>query len=251
MDKKEEFIDHYAVVGVEIGASESEINRAYRQMALKLHPDKNQDDPNAVKNFQLLQTSYSILTDEKAKKAFDALYKAKIEAQKRLAKLNEKHLIMREKMHQQKSENDLYNDLMNDYQKEVERLRKQSAILVEREIEKKKAQSVSNQSASKTRLKVTWKCSCHPCILTQDVLKRMFEKYGEIQNIVLSLKSKKLAIIEFKDDKSRNAIACEKGLSTHKFLLTLIQSPEQEEQKPIKKERDTLDDLEERIFSKI
>lgn len=66
-DKKE----LYEALGVEKTASHAEIKRAYRLMALKLHPDKNASDPDAGKKFQALQDVYAILGDEDKRKTYD------------------------------------------------------------------------------------------------------------------------------------------------------------------------------------
>lgn len=49
--------------------------QAYRLLALKKHPDKNPDNPNAAAEFDRIQKAYDILTDKKAKKALDSLEK--------------------------------------------------------------------------------------------------------------------------------------------------------------------------------
>ncbi|CAL1398088.1 unnamed protein product [Linum trigynum] len=56
-------IDHYKVLGLASGerATEQEITRAYKLKALKLHPDKNPDDPHATEKFQRLLSSYQFL----------------------------------------------------------------------------------------------------------------------------------------------------------------------------------------------
>ncbi|KAK9074799.1 hypothetical protein SSX86_003117 [Deinandra increscens subsp. villosa] len=75
-------IDHYVILGLPSGEegfklTEKEIKKAYRLKALKLHPDKRPDDPNAPANFQKLKTSYQILIDEKERKLFHDLLRLK------------------------------------------------------------------------------------------------------------------------------------------------------------------------------
>lgn len=76
--KKQKVIyDHYKILGLPSGEEgtkleEKEITKAYRAKALKLHPDKRPNDPNAKAKFQRLNSSYAILRDPKARKLFDS-----------------------------------------------------------------------------------------------------------------------------------------------------------------------------------
>ncbi|BFU25968.1 DnaJ domain containing protein [Entamoeba histolytica HM-1:IMSS-B] len=62
--------DYYSVIGVNKNASENEINKAYRKLALKYHPDKTRD-PNAEDKFNIINTAYNVLHDEKKRKLYD------------------------------------------------------------------------------------------------------------------------------------------------------------------------------------
>ena len=61
----------YEVLGVAKEATPTEIKKAYHRMALKLHPDKNPDDPDAAKRFQTLQKVYGVLGDADKRKVYD------------------------------------------------------------------------------------------------------------------------------------------------------------------------------------
>ncbi|ESQ40620.1 hypothetical protein EUTSA_v10014343mg [Eutrema salsugineum] len=61
----------YEVIGVERTATPQEIRKAYHKLALRLHPDKNQDDEEAKEKFQQLQKVMSILGDEEKRAVYD------------------------------------------------------------------------------------------------------------------------------------------------------------------------------------
>ena len=63
--------DYYEVLGVERTASAEEIKRAYRKLAVKFHPDKNPDDPNAEEKFKELGEAYDVLMDADKRAAYD------------------------------------------------------------------------------------------------------------------------------------------------------------------------------------
>ncbi|RCN45341.1 DnaJ domain protein [Ancylostoma caninum] len=52
--------DYYKILGVAKGASEDEIKKAYRKMALKYHPDKNKE-PGAENKFKIIEVKASVL----------------------------------------------------------------------------------------------------------------------------------------------------------------------------------------------
>jgi molecular chaperone DnaJ len=63
--------DLYAVLGVKKDASESDIKRAYRQLARKYHPDVNKEDPKAEEKFKEVQQAYAILSDKDKRARYD------------------------------------------------------------------------------------------------------------------------------------------------------------------------------------
>ena len=64
--------DYYKVMGVSKAASQADIDKAYRNLARKYHPDLNPDDPEgAKKKFQELQEAYETLKDPEKRKLYD------------------------------------------------------------------------------------------------------------------------------------------------------------------------------------
>jgi len=63
--------DYYDVLEVSKGASEEEIKKAYRKMALKYHPDRNQGDKTAEEKFKQISEAYEALSDPDKKAAYD------------------------------------------------------------------------------------------------------------------------------------------------------------------------------------
>src|SRR5881397_3792199 len=63
--------DYYEVLGVGRSATDEEVKRAYRKLAVKFHPDKNPDDPHAEEKFKELGEAYDVLMDPDKRAAYD------------------------------------------------------------------------------------------------------------------------------------------------------------------------------------
>ncbi|XP_072162889.1 dnaJ homolog subfamily C member 5-like [Diadema setosum] len=61
----------YALLNVPKDAKEDDIKKAYRKLALRLHPDKNRDDPLATEKFKEVNRAHKVLSDEKKRQIYD------------------------------------------------------------------------------------------------------------------------------------------------------------------------------------
>lgn len=63
--------DYYEVLGIGKSATEAEIKKAYRKLALKYHPDKNPDDKEAEEKFKEAAEAYEVLSDTEKRQRYD------------------------------------------------------------------------------------------------------------------------------------------------------------------------------------
>ncbi|MBK6394778.1 MAG: molecular chaperone DnaJ [Betaproteobacteria bacterium] len=63
--------DYYTVLGVNRDASEEDIKKSYRKLAMKHHPDRNPDDKGAEEKFKEAKEAYEVLSDAKRRAAYD------------------------------------------------------------------------------------------------------------------------------------------------------------------------------------
>jgi molecular chaperone DnaJ len=63
--------DYYEVLGIGRGATEQELKAAYRKLALKFHPDRNPNNPEAEERFKEAAEAYGILSDPQRRRSYD------------------------------------------------------------------------------------------------------------------------------------------------------------------------------------
>ena len=72
--------DYYTVLGVNRDASEEDIKKAYRKLAMKHHPDRNPEDRTSEEKFKEAKAAYEILSDAKKRAAYDQFGHAGVDA---------------------------------------------------------------------------------------------------------------------------------------------------------------------------
>src|SRR5437763_16970540 len=78
--------DYYEVLQVERTATEEEVKKAYRKLAVKFHPDKNPGDKAAEENFKELGEAYEVLNDSQKRAAYDQYGHAAFDARRRASR---------------------------------------------------------------------------------------------------------------------------------------------------------------------
>jgi curved DNA-binding protein len=68
-----DYKDYYKVLGAPKSASQAEIKKKFRKLAVQYHPDKNKDDPSAEDKFKEINEAYEVLGDAEKRKQYDEL----------------------------------------------------------------------------------------------------------------------------------------------------------------------------------
>ena len=73
--------DYYEILGVNRDASDEDIKKAYRKLAMKHHPDRNPDNPKSEEQFKEAKEAYEILSDAPKRTAYDQYGHAGVDQQ--------------------------------------------------------------------------------------------------------------------------------------------------------------------------
>ncbi len=72
--------DYYKVLGVARNASDADLKKSYRRLAMKFHPDRNTGNPDAEEKFKQAKEAYEVLSDSKKRSAYDQFGHAGVDA---------------------------------------------------------------------------------------------------------------------------------------------------------------------------
>ncbi|XP_048830545.1 dnaJ homolog subfamily C member 17 isoform X2 [Brienomyrus brachyistius] len=217
-------MDLYSLLGVEEGATEKEVKKAYRQKALTCHPDKNPDNPKAAELFHQLSQALEVLTDAAARAAYDKLRKAKKQAEERTRRLDDKRKKIKLDLEAREREAEAHSveeiKVARTLEEEITRLREEGSRqlqeeqrLIKEQIQREReAQlqgvpaapgpprgSPSNSSVT-PKLKLKWKSKKEDETnggYSRDFLFSLLQKYGDVLNVVLSGRKNGSAVVEF------------------------------------------------------
>ncbi|XP_059952609.1 dnaJ homolog subfamily C member 17 isoform X2 [Mesoplodon densirostris] len=241
-------MDLYALLGIEEKATDKEVKKAYRQKALSCHPDKNPDNPRAAELFHQLSQALEVLTDAAARAAYDKVRKAKKQAAERTQKLDERRkkvkldLEARERQahaHGSDEEEEEESRSTGTLEQEIRRLReegsrqlKEQQRVIQEQIRQEREQRLRGmaenpESKGTPKLKLKWKSKKEANSqdsYSRDVLLRLFQKYGEVLNLVLSSKKAGTAVVEFATIKAAElAVQNEVGLVDNPLKISWLE----------------------------
>jgi DnaJ family protein C protein 17 len=188
----QEFVDYYAILGVESSCSLKELKRAYRDMALRMHPDKNPDDPKgAAARFALVVEANEVLSNDELRAQYDVKYQARAALIKRDSEMSESRKKMKLDLERREME---FQEKMRDAQRQRydETIQKK----VQDEL-KKFRMEISEKSAKQiVSIAIRWKHSQNPSIAQ---IEAAAKKFGKIVNTSVSVERPNQVVLTFQN----------------------------------------------------
>ncbi|XP_042240649.1 dnaJ homolog subfamily C member 17-like [Homarus americanus] len=259
-------LDFYEILGISIGAKEQEIRKSYRKEALKCHPDKNPDNPDAAEEFDRLKKILEILLDPGTRRAYDKVLKSRKAAAVRAREVDAKTQRLRSDLEErerraqrsrdpQLSEEEKFRRELKRLEEEGERLIEEELTRVNKQVEEELSRGTAKVSKSKEtpstdsnahRVKVKWAATEDWPGYTEQDIHQLFFKWGDINALVMQQKTKKgTALIDFKTKQGADmAVQFEKGqvgkpLEVSYIVEKLLKQPKPD-RKTEKQEESTL-----------
>ncbi|XP_072896447.1 dnaJ homolog subfamily C member 17 [Hemitrygon akajei] len=238
-------LDLYSLLNVREDATDKEIKKAYRQKALKCHPDKNPDNPKAAELFHQLSQALEVLTNAAAKAAYDQVRKAKKRAAERNQKLDSKRKKVKLDLEAREREAQLNEDeevkITKNLDEVIAKLREEGSrnLLEQQRLIKEQiilergqrlpgfADQTDSKNKSTPKLKLKWKCNKDDESnggYSHEFLLSILRKYGEVLNLLISSKKKGSAIVEFSSTRTAElALKNETGLIGNPLKISWLE----------------------------
>jgi len=216
--------DLYKLLEVDSTATNDEINKGYKKLARKYHPDKNPDNLEEAKRmFNLIKKASEFLQDLGKRAEYDHKLKAKQLDKERYNQLDAKKrkllddLVAREKRH---AEDEEVETKKRKEEEKIERLREENRRWVEEENQKlfEEERKTRNVLVQPCVLKVKWERRevDSQYVYTKSSLKSIFSKYSSDGRITVVIKDRH-ALIQFKNTKDAILAKSAKGFPQNRF----------------------------------
>ncbi|KAL0568110.1 hypothetical protein V5O48_013879 [Marasmius crinis-equi] len=209
----EEEINPYELLNLTLEATEQDIRTTYRRLSLKVHPDRNPNNPDAARKFHELNQAYELLLDPLRRLALDTKVRAKQARAERFKAYDNKRknlveeLEERERAFKRAKTEKAKEDATRRQEEETikgegRRMREERQKQMEREAEAKKKQSEPEETdlppelePTDTTVRIKYTLTDHPTLTTPDAIASLFRPFGQVdtETIVLSLKPPKKA----------------------------------------------------------
>ncbi|GLB41902.1 putative dnaJ molecular chaperone homology domain [Lyophyllum shimeji] len=206
-------VNPYELLGIKVESTEQEIRTAYRQRSLKVHPDRNPNNPDAARKFHELNQAYEALLDPLRRLALDAKLRLKQARAERFKAYDNKRKNMVEELEarerefkkqrvaKQEEERKRWQETEG-IKEEGRRLREErERELRQREEEKRKAAEEGREAELDapaldpldTTVRLKYNLKAHPELTTRDSVAKLMATFGpvDIDSVVLSLKPPK------------------------------------------------------------
>ena len=107
--------DYYRILGVPEQAREEQVKKAYRQLALEHHPDRNPNDPNSEERFKEITEAYGVLMDPLKRREYDRFRESPFTGAQGGPQFGYSQQEIFENMFRQAFGRDIFNDLNTDF----------------------------------------------------------------------------------------------------------------------------------------
>ena len=232
--------DLYAELEVDETASDKDIKKAYRKRALKCHPDKNPDNPQATKLFNKLSCIFEILANKQTRAEYDKIVAARKAAAERNYQLDAKRRKLKEDLERKEREalnkNEPENkvtatknleQMLKDLRSNGSKLLREEQEQLKKELQLQKTSVVIQNDLCnfQPKFKLKWDKNLEPQY-DEQLLRKLFSKYGEVSAIVVSAKKRGSAIVEFeKLSSAQLAFENEHGVLSNLLKLEWVGQP--------------------------